>query len=94
MENNRSPRSPGARCFAFWAAEPFFATCWIAPKLSAWTQSPAIGQTCAIVSITSTASSSLPPWPPSSTGIVIPASPCSARNVRYSRGSTPSSSRV
>src|ERR1700716_3672399 len=62
--------------FAFWAGVAYSAKVRIGPKLPNCTTSALRGQTAAICSMAITASISVPPWPPSSAGIVIPIRPC------------------
>jgi hypothetical protein len=71
---------------AFCGAVPYSAKVRIGPKLPNCTTSALRGQTAATCSMAMTASISVPPWPPSASGRLMPMSPCALISLATSNG--------
>jgi hypothetical protein len=80
------PASNSGSQRAFCAAVPYSAKVRMGPKFPNCTTSALRGQTAATCSIAMTASISVPPTPPSTSGIVMPIRPCPDISCATSKG--------
>ena len=79
---------------AFCCGEPYSAKVRIGPKLPNCTTSALRGHTAAICSMAMIASISVPPWPPSASGRLMPISPCAPISFATSNGKRGSCARL
>jgi hypothetical protein len=88
------PARRSGRKRAFCSGVAYSANVRIGPKLPAWMTSADRGQAAATCSIAMTASISVPPCPPSASGMVMPSNPCSAAIWATSKGKCGSCARA